>query len=129
MTAAGPARRRRPGHLPHLLGAPALVTALVMVGGPMVVILIFSLLTQPEQGGGVVWRVSGAAYRRFVYDTDFLGRSLVDWSYVQVFGISFVQAGLTTLACLVMAFPLALWMTAQTPRRQAVLVLLVTIPF
>jgi spermidine/putrescine transport system permease protein len=53
----------------------------------------------------------------------------VDWSYVQVFGISVRQAGLTTLACLVMAFPLALWMTAQTPRRQAVLVLLVTIPF
>ena len=108
---------------------PAVLTALVMVGGPMVVIVVFSLLTQPESGGGVVWKVSGEAYRRFLLDTDFLGRSLVDWSYVQVFGVSFVQAALTTVGCLLLGFPLALWMTAQPPRRQAVLVLLVTIPF
>jgi spermidine/putrescine transport system permease protein len=129
VTGVARGRRRRPGQLPHLLGVPAVITALVMVGGPMVVIVVFSLLAQPELGGGVVWRLSGEAYRRFLFDTDFLGRSEVDWSYVQVFGVSFVQAALTTLGCLLLAFPLALWMTAQSPRRQAVLVLLVTIPF
>ncbi len=126
---ARPVRRGPAGRLPHLLGVPAVVTALVMVAGPMVVIVLFSLLTQPELGGGVVWELSGEAYRRFLFDTDFLGRSTVDWSYVQVFGVSFVQASATTLGCLLLAFPLALWMTSQPPRRQAVLVLLVTIPF
>jgi spermidine/putrescine transport system permease protein len=90
---------------------------------------VFSFLTQPNLGGGVVWKATTTAYRRFLFDTDFLGRTAFDASYLRVFGVSFVQAGVTTVACLLLAFPLALWMANRTPRAQTVLVLLVTIPF
>lgn len=121
--------RRRPSQLPHLAAAPALLTALVLVGGPLVVVILFSFLTQPEFGGGVVWQPTTQAYQRFFVETDFLGQTSFNPAYLRVFGVSFVLAGFTTLACLVLSFPLALWMANRGARAQSILVLAVTIPF
>lgn len=120
---------RRPGQLPHVAALPALAVAVLLVGGPLVVIVVFSFLSQPDFGGGVVWKASTDAYRRFFVDTDFLGNSSFNSAYLRVFAVSFVQAGVTTLVCLVLSFPLALWIVNRSPRAQAILLLLITIPF
>jgi spermidine/putrescine transport system permease protein len=52
-----------------------------------------------------------------------------DWIYFQIFVKSFGVAALTTLACLVMAYPVAL-LIARSPRRHRdLMVLLVVLPF
>jgi spermidine/putrescine transport system permease protein len=52
-----------------------------------------------------------------------------DFTYSEIFLKSFAVAGLTTLICLVMAYPLA-WLIARSPkRRRDLMVLLVILPF
>lgn len=122
-------RAARPGQLPSWASWPGLATAVVLTGGPLLVVAIFSVLTQPDYGGGVVWKLSGEAYRRFFVETDFLGQTSFNTAYLRVFVLSFWLAGVTTVACVVLGFPLALWMSMQSQRVQNVLVLMVTIPF
>jgi spermidine/putrescine transport system permease protein len=120
---------RQPGQLAAWAAWPGLLTSVLLTGGPLVVVAIFSFLAQPDFGGGVVWTATTKAYEHFFVDTDFLGNSSFNIAYLRVFALSFALAGITTAACLVMGFPLALWMANQSPRVQNVLVLLVTIPF
>ena len=120
---------KAPGQLPQWAAMPGLATALVLTGGPLGVVVLCSFMTQPEYGGGVVWKLSTEAYRRFFVDTDFLGNTSFNSAYFSVFGLSFLLAAITTVACVVMGFPLALWMANRSPRVQTILVLLVTIPF
>lgn len=119
----------RPGQLPSWAAWPGLLTAILLTGGPLIVVAIFSVLTQPDYGGGVVWTLSGEAYKRFFVETDFLGNASFNSAYLQVFALSFWLAAVTTVACVALGFPLALWMSMQSRRAQNVLVLLVTIPF
>ena len=108
---------------------PSLVVAALFTLGPLVIILIFSFLSRPATGGGVVYEFSLKAYRSFLVQTDFLGNVMFDPRYLNVFGVSLLQASVTSIVCLVLAFPLALWMATRKPRVQNILVLLVTIPF
>ncbi|MEO7147542.1 MAG: ABC transporter permease, partial [Terrimesophilobacter sp.] len=120
---------RRPGQIGWFGSVPSLVVAALFTLGPLVIILIFSFLSRPATGGGVVYEFSLKAYRSFLVQTDFLGNVMFDPRYLNVFGVSLLQASVTSIVCLVLAFPLALWMATRKPRVQNILVLLVTIPF
>ncbi|MBI2308194.1 MAG: ABC transporter permease [Rhodocyclales bacterium] len=52
-----------------------------------------------------------------------------DFIYAEIFLRSFVVAGLTTLLCLLLAYPLALLIARSPKRRRDLLVLLVILPF
>jgi spermidine/putrescine transport system permease protein len=52
-----------------------------------------------------------------------------DWIYVQIFLKSFGVAALTTLVCLVMAYPVALLIARSPKRHRDLMVLLVVLPF
>jgi len=52
-----------------------------------------------------------------------------DWVYAQIFAKSLGIAALTTLACLVMAYPLAMLIARSEKRRRDFMVLLVILPF
>ncbi len=119
----------RSGQLPLPASWPALLILLLFIVGPLIVIVTFSFMSQPERGGGVVYEFTTEAYRRFLFDTNFLGETAFDPSYLWVFGTSFVQAFVTAAACLLLAFPLALWMATRPPKVQTALVLIVTVPF
>jgi spermidine/putrescine transport system permease protein len=120
---------RRPGQIGWFGTVPSLVVGLLFTVGPLVIILIFSFLSRPATGGGVVYDFSLEAYRSFLVQVDFLGNVILDPRYLNVFGVSLMQAAITSIVCLVLAFPLALWMATRKPRVQNILVLLVTIPF
>lgn len=122
-------RRSRPGELPIIFGLPAIVIGLLFTAGPIAIIVIYSFLTQPSFGGGISWVFSVQAYIRTVFVTDFLGRVTFDHNIAGVFVTSFQMAALTAIICLVMAFPLALWMSTRKPRTQKLLVVLITVPF
>lgn len=121
--------RVRPGLLGHWYALPAIIIGLLFTLGPVCVIVAFSFMSRPETGGGVLFRFSTEGYERLLFRTDFFGRRLFDSRYLVVFRTSLVQALVTTVVCVVLAFFIALWMSLQRERVQRILVLLVTIPF
>ena len=123
------ATRRAPGTLPWFASVPALVVAALFTIGPLVVVVAFSFMTRPPTGGGVVFRFTTDAYRSFLFTKDFTGQLRFNPTYLQVFATSAMQATVTTVVCLLLAFPLALWIATRSPRAQGLLVLAVTIPF
>jgi spermidine/putrescine transport system permease protein len=52
-----------------------------------------------------------------------------DWIYAQIFAKSFAVAALTTLVCLLMAYPLALLIARSPKRHRDLMVLLCVLPF
>ena len=111
-----------------LLAAPALLTIAVFMLLPMGIALVTSFLT-PTPYGGVTKPFTGASYVRFLYDRDLDDTLVFDWTYPLIFARSLIQAGLTSLVCLIVGLPLAWYMATRSPRRRQILVLLVTIPF
>jgi spermidine/putrescine transport system permease protein len=120
---------RTPGRLPWYASIPALLIGALFTIGPLAVIVAFSFMTRPPSGGGVVYRFTLDAYRSFLYTRTFTGELRFNPIYLRVFWTSLEQATVTTLVCLVLAFPLALWIATRTPRVQTALMLAVTIPF
>ncbi|TBR23213.1 ABC transporter permease [bacterium] len=83
----------------------------------MALIAAVSLATKGPYGG-VEWAFSLGAYGR-----------LFDGLYIGVFSRSLALAGLNTLLCAVLGFPIAYWMARSSKRMQGALVLAVLIPF
>ena len=64
-----------------------------------------------------------------LFEQELDGSLSVNYDYLQIFLRSFLQSLLTTLICLVIGFPTALYMAMQPERRRNLLVFLVTVPF
>ncbi|WP_164479114.1 ABC transporter permease [Nakamurella antarctica] len=127
------AKRRQPTHLRGQFSwpgtTPALLVAALFTVGPLAIIFLFSFLSRPAQGGGVVYKFTLEPYISALYQSDFVGKTVFDGRYLRVFGDSLLQALITTAVCLVLAFPIALWIATRPQRLQNLLVLLITIPF
>lgn len=126
---AAPRHTRAPGRFPWPWVAPALLVAALFTLGPLVVIVVFSFMSRPPQGGGVIYEFTLEPYVNFLFQTDFLGNTTFDPRYLSVFGDSLLQGAITTIVCLLLAFPIALWIATRPEKLQNVLVLLITIPF
>lgn len=84
---------------------------------PMLVVLAVSLATRGTYGG-VLWEFSLDNYRDLLHPL-----------YGRIFGQSLVLAGMTTGLCLALGFPLAYYIARLPPRRQALWLVLIMIPF
>ncbi|MDP2811063.1 MAG: ABC transporter permease [Rhodocyclaceae bacterium] len=87
---------------------------------PALIVVLAGFRETGEFGGLAPWpQLSLEAYRFLVSDV----------IYLEIFARSFLVAGLTTLICIVLAYPLA-WLIARSPKqRRDFLVLLVILPF
>ncbi|MDO9119910.1 MAG: ABC transporter permease [Nitrospira sp.] len=112
-TAAGLGSRFRAW---RLLG-PGLLWTIVFCLLPMVVVLAVSLATRGTYGG-VLWEFSLDNYRDLLHPL-----------YGRIFGQSLFLAGVTTGLCLALGFPLAYYIARLPPRRQALWLVLIMIPF
>lgn len=106
-----------------LVTAPPTLFLLAFFLAPALIVVLASL-RQPGEFGGLAplagFADLGAEAYRFLLD---------DIVYAEIFARSFVVAGLTTLICIALAYPLA-WLIARSPRkRRDLLVLLVILPF
>ena len=129
LTATRKRSRKAPGRFGWFGTVPALIIGLLFTVGPLIVIVVFSFLTRPATGGGVIYEFTLEPYINFLFQADFLGNTTFDPRYLVVIGDSFWQALVTTVVCFLLSFPLALWIATRTPKVQSFLVLLVTIPF
>lgn len=96
--------------------APAWAVTLILFLVPLAIIAAYSLQTRGAYGGvGLPW--TAEAYSR-----------LIDPLYGQIFVRTFWVAGLSTALCLILGFPLALFISRSGPRRNFYLNL-VMLPF
>ncbi len=108
-------------------GPPALFLLLFFLA-PSVIMVVASFRYPGEFGGlAPVTRVPGVAESGLTPENYavFFG----DWIYAEVFAKSFGVAAITTLVCLVMAYPLALLIARSPARHRNLMVLLVVLPF
>ena len=109
---------------------PAMLAILLLVGAPLALMGWVSLL-EKGTSAGVDWTSAPSLtnYLRLIWEEDFDGTLLLNTNYLVIFLRSVAQAAFTTLLCLFLGVPVALWMAGLTPAGRAVMLLMVTIPF
>ena len=116
---------RRPGLLGWLLMVPMLAWLVAFVVAPTLILLVYSFC-QRDDLGEVVYVFTWDNYRRIFFDSD---TGTFGTTYFTVFIRSIVYAGLTTVICLVIGYPVA-WFIGRAPEgRRNLLLTLVMIPF
>jgi spermidine/putrescine transport system permease protein len=100
------------------LSGPGLFWLIVFFVLPFVFIVIFSFLTRGATGN-VVWEFTLGNYARLFTDSVF-------W---QVFLRSIWYGLLTTVGCLLLGYPMALFIALSPPRWRTLLIFLILIPF
>jgi spermidine/putrescine transport system permease protein len=97
---------------------PGLFWLTLFFAVPLVVIVLYSFLT-PGPTGNVIWRFTLANYARL----------FTEGLYVNAYWRSLWIGVVTTAVCLLIGYPLALFIVQRTPRWRSVLLFLVLIPF
>jgi spermidine/putrescine transport system permease protein len=120
---------RRPGLQRWLLILPAFATILVFMVAPLGLMGVVSFLERGPNGGVRWGTYSPEAYVNFLFERDLDDSLIVNYDYLEIFLRSFLQSGFTTLLCLLVGFPTALYMALQPARYRSLLVFLVTVPF
>lgn len=108
---------------------PGVVYLVALVLAPIIIIVIYSFLSRAKFGVGVRWEFSVTPYLDLLFSESLAGGRSFDPTYLQIIANSFWYSLLTTVVCLVLAIPIAVWMATRAPRRRTLLVFLVTIPF
>lgn len=111
-----------------------MLPAWAMVGffllAPVVMMVIYSFLTK-EFRGGVIWDFTLAAYDQFFFDRGLFGDEppSIEWTYIGIFWRSIWQAGVATLACLLIGFPTAWFIATRSPSTRSAWLFMITIPY
>ncbi len=100
-----------------VLISPTLFWLILFFIIPLIIIFVYSFLDRGTFGG-IEWTFQLDNYIRFV-----------DPLYLRIFGRSLMIAGITTLICLVLGYPMAYWIATQSPSIRNTLLLLVMLPF
>ena len=108
-----------------LVSLPPTLFLLVFFLAPALLMVLASFRHPGEFGGLAPLLVDGKPQLTLETYRFFFG----DWIYAEVFLRSFIVAALTTLLCLLLAYPLALTIARSSARRRDLLVLLVILPF
>ncbi|MTV25004.1 ABC transporter permease [Nitriliruptoraceae bacterium ZYF776] len=101
-----------------LVGLPSYAYLLLFFALPLLIVVVYSFATRAVSGATVLGGWNLDAYAR-------LGDDLV----LSIAWRSLWIAGLTTLLCLVVAYPFAYYLATRPARRRALLLVLVMIPF
>lgn len=129
---ASVARRRKGGQAGQgswWAGLPAIVYLIALVLFPLVIIVIYSFLSRAKLGVGVKWVFTVQPYVDLFFQESLTGERTFDPTYLQILFNSFLYAIVTSLVCLVLAVPIALWIATRPSQWRTSLVFLVTIPF
>src|SRR5688572_202165 len=117
--------QRRPGLLGWLLMAPMVLWLVAFVVVPTGILFVYSFC-QHDEFGRVVYSFTWENYRRIFIDSD---TGQFGTTYLTVFVRSVLFAGLTTVICLIIGYPVA-WFIGRAPEhRRNLLLMLVMIPF
>lgn len=110
-------------------GIPGIAYLIALVLGPIVIIVIYSFLSRAKFGVGVKWSFSITPYLDLFFGESLAGGRTFDPTYLEIIANSFWYSLITSVACLVLSIPVAIWMATRPERVRTLLVFLVTIPF
>ncbi len=126
MTDLTQAQRIRRGTIFGLTPAVFMMGFFLMI--PLVLIVVMSFMTS-GQYGGIVWDFSTDAYTRLLYVKKLSGELAFNTSLLTVLTRSLVLAALTTIICLLIAYPTAFYVARQSQKMKSILLLLIMFPF
>jgi spermidine/putrescine transport system permease protein len=112
-----------------LIGGPPLAYLVVFFAIPVLIMVLASFREPGEFGGLAPLFGEGDNAGQLDLTTESYRRFFSDFLYTQLFLKSFAYAGITTIACLVIAYPLAMLIARSPKKRRDLLVLLVILPF
>ena len=111
------------------LTSPAMIMLIVFLVLPLGIMFAVSIQA-PGDYGGVKWgQHTVEAYINFLWERDLDDSLSFNADYLGIFQRSFWLSILTTLGCLLIGFPTALYLALQDERRRNLLLFLVTVPF
>jgi spermidine/putrescine transport system permease protein len=114
--------------LKWLVGGPPFLFLVVFFLLPALIMLVASLRF-PGDFGGLAPLVAGQPGEEAGLTVESYRIFFGEWIYAEIFAKSFGVAALTTLVCLVMAYPVALLIARSPKRNRDLMVLLVVLPF
>ncbi len=120
---------KRASRVRWLLLTPALVVLLFAASGPLLITLVYSMLT-PGDYSGVVWEPSGDAWFNVFMQRDIFDDTL-SWSsaHLSIFWRSVKLSLMTTVGCIVFGFPTAYFIATRPKHQRDLWMLLIIIPF
>jgi len=112
-----------------LIGGPPLAYLVVFFAIPVLIMVVASFRNPGEFGGlsPIFNNESGSPKLDLTMES--YGRFFSDFLYTELFLKSFAYAAITTLACLVIAYPLSMLIARSPKKHRDLLVLLVILPF
>ncbi len=113
----------------HIWGlAPAWIIMLFTLVIPIGIVVLVSFATRGPYGG-FEWGFSPASYIQILFTESWTGEREFNPQTLAIIARTLWLAALTTLICMVLAFPVAFTIAQYPSRRKAVLIYLVTLPF
>jgi spermidine/putrescine transport system permease protein len=112
-----------------LISGPPLAYLIVFFAIPVLIMVLASFRNPGEFGGLAPLLNDESGSRQLDLTTESYGRFFGDFLYTQLFLKSLAYAGVTTLVCLVIAYPLAMLIARSPKGHRDLLVLLVILPF
>lgn len=112
-----------------LLALPAIVLLVLAASGPLLVVVVYSVL-EPGEYSGVVWNLSGDGWFQVVFHRDIFDDTvgLAD-AHLTIFWRSASISLATTVITLFLGFPTAYFIATRPPSQRTLWLFLVTIPF
>jgi spermidine/putrescine transport system permease protein len=112
-----------------LIGGPPLAYLVVFFAIPVLIMVVASFRNPGEFGGLAPIFAEGDGGRELDLTTESYGRFFSDFLYTELFLKSLAYAAITAVACLVIAYPLAMLIARSLKKHRDLLVLLVILPF
>ncbi len=112
-----------------LIGGPPLAYLLVFFAAPVLIMVLASFRFPGEFGGLSPVFLEDESGTHLDLTTESYGRFFSDFLYTELFIKSFTYAVVTTIVCLVIAYPLAMLIARSPKKHRDLLVLLVILPF
>lgn len=112
-----------------LIGGPPLAYLVVFFAVPVLIMVVASLRYPGEFSGLAPLFLEDDSGRHLDLTTESYARFFSDFLYAGLFLKSLAYAAITTVACLVIAYPLAMLIARSPKRHRDLLVLLVILPF
>lgn len=112
-----------------LIGGPPLAYLLVFFAVPVLIMVVASFRFPGEFGGLSPIFMEDETGTHLDLTTESYGRFFSDFLYTELFLKSFAYAAVTTVVCLLIAYPLAMLIARSPKKHRDLLVLLVILPF
>jgi spermidine/putrescine transport system permease protein len=113
-----------------LLSAPALLILAIAAVGPLLVVVVYSVLAKADYGGVKPWEFSGDGWFNVFFQKDIFDDTVtIADAHLLILWRSVKLSLITTALTLIVGFPTAYYISTQSEKRRELLVFMITIPF